>query len=270
MNIIGIVGVGFVGSAMRESFYTNGATVVCYDKYKTIDPFIELSNTNMIFLSLPTKYNSKNKCYDIEPIHETLQKLKEMKYENPIIIKSTVEPGTLEKLSKQYNIQLIHNPEFLTARTAFQDFHNQKHIVIGRTDNCSDKFINIVSHFYENMYKDAKISICTATESESMKIYLNCFYATKVQFFNELYLHSQELNLNWERIRELMLSNNWIHPMHTNVPGPDGKLSYGGLCFPKDTNALLHNMIKYNTPYSVIEAVIKERNEMRDDNINIQ
>ena len=66
-----------------------------------------------------------------------------------------------------------------------------------------------------------------------------------------------------------MLKNNWINPMHTNVPGPDGLLSYGGLCFPKDTNALCSFMKKMNSPHKVLESVIIERNEMRDDNDHV-
>ncbi len=57
--------------------------------------------------------------------------------------------------------------------------------------------------------------------------------------------------------------------MHTQVPGVDGKLSYGGYCFPKDTNALLHHMKKMNTPCQVLESTIDERNQMRSDNSNI-
>ena len=44
-----------------------------------------------------------------------------------------------------------------------------------------------------------------------------------------------------------MLKNGWINPMHTTVPGPDGQLSYGGFCFPKDTNALLQFMKTENS-----------------------
>jgi UDP-glucose 6-dehydrogenase len=66
-----------------------------------------------------------------------------------------------------------------------------------------------------------------------------------------------------------MLKNKWINPMHTQVPGTDGKLSYGGLCFPKDTNALFSYMKKNNIPSKVLGATIKERNEIRSDNQNI-
>ena len=37
--------------------------------------------------------------------------------------------------------------------------------------------------FYILYYPDAKISICTSTESESMKIFLNSFYAVKIERF---------------------------------------------------------------------------------------
>ena len=62
-----------------------------------------------------------------------------------------------------------------------------------------------------------------------------------------------------------MLKNNWINPMHTNVPGQDGNISYGGMCFPKDTNALNSFMEKNNIPNKVLDATINERNQMRKD-----
>ena len=68
----------------------------------------------------------------------------------------------------------------------------------------------------------------------------------------------------------MMLKNGWINPMHTNVPGPDGQLSYGGLCFPKDTNALNEFMKRNDIPHRVLDATIGERNEMRDDKDNCE
>ena len=56
--------------------------------------------------------------------------------------------------------------------------------------------------------------------------------------------------------------------MHTTIPGPDGQVSYGGLCFPKDTNALLKYMEKVDVSHKVLEGCIRERNEMRKDHDN--
>ena len=101
-----------------------------------------------------------------------------------------------------------------------------------------------------------------------MKSFVNCFYAIKVQFFTELYLLCQKNGCDYDKVKDMMLKNNWINPMHTTIPGPDGKISYGGLCFPKDTNALNKYMQREKTPNQLLEAVIKERDEMRNDHNN--
>ena len=202
--------------------------------------------------------------------HEVCSKLEKYKYEGIIIIKSTVEPGTTMSLFQKYSsLKFIHNPEFLTAATAFHDFHNQKHIVLGRNENVTDQELETVEVFYKELYPDAEISLCTSIESESMKSFVNCFYSVKIQFFNELFFTCQNNGSNYDTVKNLMLKNKWINPMHTQVPGTDGKFSYGGLCFPKDTNALLCYMKKNNIPSAVLDATVQERNEMRSDNLNI-
>ena len=99
-----------------------------------------------------------------------------------------------------------------------------------------------------------------------MKVYCNTFYAVKIQIFNEFYLLCQKTGANFDIVRDLMLKNSWINPMHTQVPGTDGKLSYGGMCFPKDTMALNSFMTTNNTPHAVLNSCIDERNQMRNDN----
>ena len=75
----------------------------------------------------------------------------------------------------------------------------------------------------------------------------------------------QKINIDYNVVRDSMLKNNWINPMHTNVPGTDGQLSYGGMCFPKDTNALLSYMKNIDSPHMLLEATVAERNIMRND-----
>lgn len=269
--MIGISGVGFVGSAMMKSFiakgYELGKTLFIYDKYKEEYNDINcLLQTDILFLALPTVYNEDIKEYDTVPLYDNLSFLDESSYGGLVVIKSTVEPGTCDYFQKLYkSLHIVHNPEFLTARTAFEDFHNQTHIVLGKTNMCSATKFNLLKAFYEKNYPNAEISICTATEAESMKTFLNSFYAMKVQFFTEIYLLCEETGVEYDKVKDMMLKNGWINPMHTNVPGPDGKISYGGMCFPKDTKALLQYMVKNNSPHKLLESIIEERNEMRDD-----
>jgi UDPglucose 6-dehydrogenase len=272
MNNIGIsiIGVGFVGGAMKKSFEIKRNKVFAYDKYKDLNTFEECLETEIMFLCLPTLFDENTNEYDKGPILETCKKLSKYNYQGIVVIKSTVEPETTKNLTTQFpTLKFVHNPEFLTAATAFEDFHNQKHIVLGTTNNINQKDLNTLTEFYKFNYPEADISICNSTESESMKSFVNCFYSVKVQFFNELYLHCVNSGCDYERVKSLMLKNGWINPMHTTVPGPDGKLSYGGYCFPKDTNALLNDMKQKGTPCHVLEATVKERNMMRKDDINV-
>lgn len=274
MHTVGISGIGFVGQAMMTSYqergYKLGKNLFIYDKYKNggMGSFEGLLQTDILFLTLPTVFDYGTASYDITPIVETVGKLRDAHFTGAVVLKSTVGPQTTEKLAAEYHLNLLHNPEFLTARTALEDFNNQKHIVLGRSETCSDQAFNAVNQFYRKHYPDAMISVCTATESESMKIFANVCYASKVQIFTEFYLLCQKMGISYETVKTLMIKNGWINPMHTIIPGPDGQISYGGLCFPKDTNALLHFMKELGVPCAVLEAVIRERDEMRDDHDN--
>ena len=271
-----VLGLGFVGGAMYKCFqekgYVENINLFGYDKYNNergTGKLEDLSYCDIVFMALPTIYSQEKGAYDISSLYEVCEKLVNMKYSGAVVIKSTVEPKTIEKLSQDYpTLSLIHNPEFLTARTALKDFTEQNHIVIGRGSTCTDENLEKVIHFYKTTFPYADISTVTSTESETMKLFSNCFYAMKVQIFTEFYLLCQKTNCDFSQIAKLMIKNGWINPMHTNVPGPDGQISYGGLCFPKDTNALKMYMKNNDSPCAILEATIKERNSMRIDNDN--
>lgn len=264
---VGQIGHGFVGSALNQSFLIKGVHTRVYDKYKDMGTFDDILDSDILFLCLPTPYVA-GYGFDLHAILSTCKKLEEKEYGGIVVIKSTVEPGITEKLNKKFKtLRFCHNPEFLSAKTAFEDFHNQKHIVIGHTVNNynSKSDAQIVAELYKTLYSDAEISICESTESEAMKLFANNFYAMKVQIFNEFYFLCQKMGADYENVKELMIKNNWINPMHTVVPGGDGQVSYGGFCFPKDTNALCHMMKSLGSPHQVLEACIKERNEIREE-----
>lgn len=265
MTIISVCGIGIVGNSIVKSLEKKEITVKKYDKYQNYGKIEELTESPIIFLCLPTLYSSEKKEYDKTEIFNICEYLKSVKYNGIVVIKSTVEPGTCRMLKDIYNLNILHNPEFLTAKTAEYDFENQNHIVIGG-EKITSKSINYLGNFYKKYWTTADISIATYEESELMKIGINSFYSVKIQFFNELYsLTNTFKNANYNKVVNMMLKNNWISPNHIQVPGTDGKLSYGGMCFPKDTNALYQLMLKKGTPCDVLGGTISERNKMRDD-----
>ena len=191
---VGLIGRGFVGDALYKSFCSRGQSVLSYDKYKNIGEFSLVLDSDILFLCLPTPFSNEI-GFDKDAINTTCSKLAESGFRGLLVIKSTVEPGTTRSIFEKYGINVAHNPEFLTARTNYYDFDNQKHIVLGRVLE-SKEFDDLII-LYSSLFKDSKISICSSEESESMKLFLNCFYAVKVQFFNELYLLCNKTNINY-------------------------------------------------------------------------
>lgn len=272
-----IVGLGCVGKAMMDSFQAKkiklNKYLFVYDKYKDrgIGNIKNCLMADIVFLCLPTPYSKKLKQYNKSEIYSICKYLSNNNYKGLVVIKSTVEPETTENISKKYvNLNLIHNPEFLSEKTAYKDFHNQKHIIIGKIKKINNKQLNVLKDFYKTLYPKASISICTATESECVKIFCNTFYAVKIQFFTELYLLCQKNNTDFVKIVEMMLANKWINAMHTKVPGSDKQISYGGACFTKDTKALNSYMIKKKSCNKVLDATIEERDSIRKDQINCE
>jgi UDPglucose 6-dehydrogenase len=254
---IGICGLGAVGNALSNTFIKKNCIVYGYDKYKNIGHINNFLDAEILFLCLPTPSENSTK-----EIYAACTELSVIEYKGIIVIKSTVPIGTTKDISNKFkNLTFVHNPEFLSMKTAEQDFETQKHIVIGGNDND-----NIIYNFYKRHFPDAEISVVSSDESESMKLFCNSFYSVKIQFFTELYLLCNTMNIDYNKVRDLMLKNDWINPMHTNVPGTDGQISYGGMCFPKDTNILLKVMRDNNiTTCKVLESVIEERNLLRKE-----
>ena len=295
MYFIGIIGIGVLGTAILETFISiKTIDIKCYDKYKLhsnslsnspntnlyVSKIEELCHCNIIFLCLPTEYDMIKKEYNKTEIEFVFYELALLNYKGILLLKSTVEPKTTSKLSLLYpQLTIIHNPEFLTARTSTYDFINQKHIVLGlqaafqeshyktqekNLDDMNDSQVTYIKTFFETYFKDATISICSSDESESMKLFCNSFYATKIQYFTEVKLLCDKMSIEYTNVRELMLKNGWINPMHTTIPGHDGLLSFGGKCLPKDINALNSLCHSLDSPNEVIQAVVNENTIMRN------
>lgn len=143
----------------------------------------------------------------------------------PIFIRTTVLPGTCDKLAKEFNKKIYFMPEFLTERTASLDFTSQPMIFTGEID------------LLQTIFKNKKYICMSNIEAEVTKYAHNVFGALKVTYFNEIYNICKMLNCNYENVHRGTLLSGYINDTHTYVPGPDGKLGYGGKCFPKDIEA---------------------------------
>lgn len=250
MNI-GIVGNGFVGNAIYQNFKDVVLTnVFDTQKHKCYNSIEEVLKSDIIFVCLPTPMKNDGQC-DLSFVIKFFEEI-EIKNGSPLfVIKSTVPIGTTEKIcNMRKDLRIVHNPEFLTAVNAVEDFANSdRHIIGGRQDWCIE-----LRNFYLDHLSFTPIQIVESKESETIKYFCNSFLASKVSFFNNLFEMCQKFDMNFDSVKDGVCSDRRIGKSHTKVPGPDGLMGFGGYCFPKDINALINTLKENDIDASLFES----------------
>jgi UDPglucose 6-dehydrogenase len=169
-------------------------------------------------------------------------------------------PGTTDQLSKKYsNIKIIFSPEFLTERTAKLDMLTQSRIILGGELSLTEK----AKTLFNERFKIKNIIQTDSKTAELTKYMNNTFFATKVSIMNEFKLLCDKIGANWQDALRGFVSDGRIGDSHLNVPGHDGKLGYGGTCFPKDVNALLSFSKKHDIELNTIKGGWKTNLKVR-------
>ena len=244
---IGIVGAGFVGSACEIGFSSLPNTeVFVHDKFKpseSLDTVVE--NANIIFVCVPTPMTEDGSC-DTSVVEETVLNIAaKAKKQKTIVIKSTVVPGTTQRLHQMLGSRhcVMFNPEFLTEANFIHDFIHQDRIILGvpsinNAQQVSDELLLFYDHFIAHQPAGkAKMRCVEANVAEMVKYATNCFLATKVIFFNEIYQICQAANIKYDQVAALAKLDPRIGTSHMQVPC-GGDFGFSKSCFPKDLNAL--------------------------------
>jgi UDPglucose 6-dehydrogenase len=269
MDNLGIVGNGFVGSAIAAGFALH-ANVMVYDKdmKRATHSLREvMEHCEFVFVSVPTPMKStENGEIDLTILDDVLKEISDLntilKNEDSIIvIKSTVIPGTTSRYEEKYpNLNIVFNPEFLTERTARLDFINSSRIILGGRTSLTER----LERLYRIRFPYVKI-ICTDAESaEFIKYMCNCFFAVKVSYMNEMKQMATTRGLDWDHIMSGFLSDGRIGNSHIDVPGHDGMRGFGGKCFPKDINAFMHFFLLSGVNPVMLKAAWDKNLEVRE------
>ncbi len=282
MNI-GIIGQGFVGSAIREglkNFYDIKAYDLdsnkCWNLVDTSSVDEVVWHSDIIFVCVPTPMRADGSCDTrilrsaIDNAYESLKNqspspvhsdfLNSQIHKKTFVIKSTVPPGTTEDISKDYpRINLCFSPEFLTEANSFDDFKNQSRIIIG-----GDGARN-VKQMFRKVFPRIPIVITKSSTAEMVKYFTNCFLATKVTFANQMYDICEASDIDYDKVCEYALHDTRIGKSHLAVPGPDGDRGFGGHCFPKDLSAMINFATKNNAGSALLQAVEFFNNDIRTD-----
>lgn len=258
---IGIIGQGFVGSAVNVGLQ-HAFDIVTYDKHKhelsTVTSLHDLcKSARIVFVCVPTPMRKDGSC-DISIVENIVHEMDDIGYDNIVVIKSTVSPGTTERLNVACTrlACVLFNPEFLREASAIDDFKNQDRIIVGAPSKCHpqrssaliDIAVDAVSVAYELAYPCVPRICLRSTEAELVKYITNCFLAMKVSFANEMYDICQKLDVDYQSVIDAATRDVRLGTSHWCVPGPmpasdhSGRLlrGFGGSCFCKDVNALHH------------------------------
>jgi len=270
---LGIVGCGVVGNAMARAFM-EWCSVKIYDtdlsrRTHTLD---EVLGCEVIMVCLPTPQYD-NGSYQCDT--RILNKFFEMVSGHPgsFALRSTVPIGYTADIFAKHRLNIVHSPEFLTARCSVVDAQCPARNIIGYPYLAFEgKHLHTPEQFephplatlYQHRFKGTPLFIMSSSESEAVKLFQNSFFAVKVAFFNELNELSNKKGMCWAKIQKAMLADGRIAHSHTQVPGPDGKYGFGGACLPKDLGNLFGCQLTSGAAGKITKAALERNYYDRD------
>ena len=230
---IAVIGQGFVGRAFKELVQSH-YRVVTYDPVENEKyPKSLIDGCDLSVVCVPTPEKTDQAC-DTSIVEQAVSRL-----ETPLVlIKSTVAPGTTDRLRKSTGKRICFSPEYICETTYYNPYWQRMiqvpFVVVG---GIAEDAADVVSILEPVLGPTKKYHVCSALEAEVIKYMENCFFAAKVTFVNEFFNICRTFGVDWHRVREGFLLDGRINPMHTSVfkdsPG------FGGRCLPKDLNAII-------------------------------
>jgi UDPglucose 6-dehydrogenase len=281
---VAIIGSGVVGTAHGMGMLQLGHEVLFQDIKKerleelerqslqvtdSVDDAIR--NTEICFICVPTPYSNGIDLSIIKKVtKEVAESIRKQGRWYLVVIKSTVVPMTTEKHLLPYfndlDIGLCVNPEFLTEiastwtdDTKFKrDFWSKERIVIGEMNKLSG---DILEKIYEPI--GAPIFRVSLKTAEMCKYATNMMLATKISYWNELFLVCKEIGIDCNKVAEITALDKRIGRYGTI----HGK-AYAGSCLPKDIKAFIHEFCTEKdgeiSGYKRYPSVLHEVNNIND------
>ena len=281
---ITIIGLGYVGLPTALSFCKKGFKINGYDidkklienlnngstkinennvknllkKYigKKFFPKSHLETSDIFIITVPS--NKIGKKQDLKPLLSVISRIgKLLKKNNLIIIETTSEVGTTQKLRKKINkirpdllskkkerYFLSYCPERVFPGNSLFEIENNPKIIGGINYNSNIQTQKIISIINRNTY------LTSDRTAETIKLVENSYRNLQIGFVNELSIFSEINNLNVDEI--IRLSN-----MHPRIKLLKPGIGVGGHCIPIDPYFLIN---KKQNNFKTLEASINSNN----------
>jgi len=260
MKKIAIIGYGVVGKGM-EKLFKDRFEIEIYDPQEFYADKEKVNKCDMAVICVPTPMG-QNGYADTSIVEETVEWL-----ETPLIlIKSTIPPGTVDKLVDKTGKNINFSPEYMGESKYFtpfwkypdpEDARSHTFVIIG-----GQGASEVVNYFMKVMSVDTVYKLTSAVEAELTKYMENAFFATKVTFVNEFFQIAKAFGVDFKSLREGWLLDPRINRNHTLVFEDD--LGFGGKCFPKDVNAIVKASEDKGYSPDLLKEVLKTNHKFRN------
>jgi UDPglucose 6-dehydrogenase len=263
LHKIGIVGHGYVGRATVHALSPVATARYADPAVRGAVPLTELvAWADALFVCVPTPQAADGRA-DLSVVHAVMAELVSSAARGPVVLKSTVPPGTTARLAREYRLPMVFHPEFLRERHHLADAENPKRVVLGWTEACVEAHRSGLRQLFSKRFPMVPLVELDSTGAELLKYASNALFGVKVSFANEMSELADRLGVAWEPLREALLLDPRIGDGHLQVPGPDGQRGFGGHCLPKDMSALRALAEQLEVPLDVVAAALSANQRRR-------
>lgn len=246
MKSVEIIGYGVVGHNLAQELEKLQPEI--YDKFKNYDTRSK-KHYDFAFICVDTPYIDKNNVCDISQIKVALQENDADIY----IIKSTILPGTTQKLAEELNKKIVFSPEYYGGTQHCNNFEFNFTILGGNKKECC-KVQQLLQEVYDARHT---FRIVDSKTAELVKYMENSWLATKVAFCCQFYEIAESLDVDYEDLRELFVLDPRVNPSHTYVY--DEHPFYKSHCLDKDVPAIANF-----ADAELLKAIIKFNEKQKD------
>lgn len=260
MDNILIIGYGVVGKNLEKELKPLSPDII--DKYKSEENKISQSamenGYDLAFICVNTPFTEENPCDCSEVINAIIENKDKLKDDGVFVIKSTILPGTTERIVKETQQNVIFSPEYYGGTQHNNNFEFDFTILGGEKKNCI-KAIQILQKVYDGRHR---FSMTDSRTAELAKYMENSWLATKVSFCSQFFEIAEKEGVNYEELRELFVLDPRVNPSHTFIYRDHPY--WESHCLDKDVPAIAitedAKLLK-----TVIEFNMKKKEEFKKD-----
>ena len=290
-----VLGTGYVGLVAGACFSDTGNHVICADvdskkvealeggEIPIYEPGLEeivtrnrkakrlsfttqiseaISKSQVVFIAVGTP-TTESGALDLTYVLSAAKMIREnIRSSAVVVLKSTVPVGTADKVREvlkgiPHQVEVVSNPEFLKEGTAISDFLRPERVVIGTQSEWAKQ---VMSDLYSPFIRSGNpVFFMDNRSAELSKYAANAFLATKISFINEMANLCERVGGNIQDVRRVLVTDSRIGSKFL-YPG----CGYGGSCFPKDVQGLIHLGKEFGLGFEMFEAVhtVNERQKL--------